>query len=36
MSGEWDNQFRIVGCVFGAGIAALVAIAFGIGWWLRG
>jgi hypothetical protein len=36
MSGEWDNQFRILGCIASAGVALLVAIAFGIGWWLRG
>jgi hypothetical protein len=36
MSGEWDNQFRCAGYVFLVGIAALVAVAFGIGWWLRG
>lgn len=34
--GEWDNQFRFVGCVFSAVVAILVAAAFGIGWWLRG
>jgi hypothetical protein len=36
MSGEWDNQFRTLGCILKAGIATLVVAAFLIGWWLHG